>query len=314
MTDNIRLPCGSYLRTDEIDLVHHQRMKVQYGDDGSATDVSAANPLPVTGPVTDAELRATPLPTAPNNFYVEVSQGNVAGHSVVHKFGANAGVPNGTWELVTGLSAATKPFPSAATTVRVKAGGNAADTAAGAGAQAITVVGLTSALVEGSESIELAGASASASTTTQFWRIYRAYVTRAGTYATPVNTANIVLENTAGTLDLMQVGAGNGQSLHAAWAAPTGYDVYLIGVSILIDGTKAADVRMFTRENLNDVTTPFAPARVKRFWSGILGAYSDTMTSPMLLLQSPGDIWFEARGGGQVTSCSVDFDLLLVAQ
>ena len=51
MADNIVLntnsTTGATLAADEISSVHHQRVKVQYGTDGSATDVSDTNPLPV---------------------------------------------------------------------------------------------------------------------------------------------------------------------------------------------------------------------------------------------------------------------------
>jgi hypothetical protein len=60
---------GALVAADEIAGVLHQRIKLGIGEDGEAVDVSAANPLPitsatplaVTGPLTDAELRAVPL-------------------------------------------------------------------------------------------------------------------------------------------------------------------------------------------------------------------------------------------------------------
>jgi hypothetical protein len=49
---------GAEIAVDEIAGIKHQRVKMQFGADGVATDVSAANPMPVTGALTDAELRA----------------------------------------------------------------------------------------------------------------------------------------------------------------------------------------------------------------------------------------------------------------
>lgn len=51
MADNVDLnqqsgPTGDTIAADEISGVKHQRVKVQYGADGSATDVSATNPMP----------------------------------------------------------------------------------------------------------------------------------------------------------------------------------------------------------------------------------------------------------------------------
>jgi len=71
MADNVRYTpgTGALVAADEIAGVLHQRIKLGIGGVGEAVDVSAANPLPitsatplaVTGPLTDAELRAVPL-------------------------------------------------------------------------------------------------------------------------------------------------------------------------------------------------------------------------------------------------------------
>lgn len=50
MADNVTLnpgTGGSVIATDEISSVHYQRMKMTYGPDGTATDVSDSTPLPV---------------------------------------------------------------------------------------------------------------------------------------------------------------------------------------------------------------------------------------------------------------------------
>lgn len=52
MADNLALSApvgsGANLATDEISSVHHQRVKVEFGIDGAAVDVSSNDPLPVT--------------------------------------------------------------------------------------------------------------------------------------------------------------------------------------------------------------------------------------------------------------------------
>jgi hypothetical protein len=63
---------GAEIAVDEIAGIKHQRVKMQFGADGVATDVSAANPMPVTAPggiavtgaLTDAELRAAAVPVS----------------------------------------------------------------------------------------------------------------------------------------------------------------------------------------------------------------------------------------------------------
>ena len=245
------------------------------------------------------------------DFLIEVAKGNIGGHSLVHKFGKNPSVANGSFEMVD-LRSTSVAFLSAPTTVRVQAGGNAADTAAGAGAQAITVVGVDDSLVEVSEDIELAGASASSNTTASFWRVYRMYIAdlRSGSY-TAANTAAITLENSGGGTDLIVIAAGEGQSQHAAYTVATGQTAYWMGVHIMVDSNKPADVKMMKRETFNDVTTPFAPKRIVNYWDGIVGQMSFQPRSPVKF-NALTDIWFEASGSGAITEVSIDFELLLV--
>ena len=63
MADNVVLPgTGSSVATDEIDGNQFQRMKLTLGADGvNDGDVSSTNPIPVTGGLTDAELRAAAI-------------------------------------------------------------------------------------------------------------------------------------------------------------------------------------------------------------------------------------------------------------
>lgn len=63
MADNLNapLPSGTTLATDEIAGVHYPRTKISVGTDGSAVDVSSANPMPVVqvGVATSAGQDAT---------------------------------------------------------------------------------------------------------------------------------------------------------------------------------------------------------------------------------------------------------------
>lgn len=83
MADNVGYTpgTGATVAADDIAGVLYQRVKIGVGADGSATDVSTANPMPitapsalsvtvgnfpvsqaVTGPLTNTELRASPIP------------------------------------------------------------------------------------------------------------------------------------------------------------------------------------------------------------------------------------------------------------
>lgn len=67
MADNVTANPGSggpVFATDDLGGVHHPYAKLEFGADGTATPVSAADPLPVAGPLTDAQLRASAVPVS----------------------------------------------------------------------------------------------------------------------------------------------------------------------------------------------------------------------------------------------------------
>jgi len=67
MADNTTLNPGvggDVIATDDIAGVKYQRIKIGFGEEGTYLDVSDTDPLPVLGPLTDAELRATPVPVS----------------------------------------------------------------------------------------------------------------------------------------------------------------------------------------------------------------------------------------------------------
>lgn len=61
-------PNGLVVATDDVGGVDYQIVKLDVGGDGVSAPLSAANPLPisgpVTGPLTDIELRANPVPVS----------------------------------------------------------------------------------------------------------------------------------------------------------------------------------------------------------------------------------------------------------
>ncbi len=248
------------------------------------------------------------------DFLLEVRKGNVAGHAIEYKFGRNDAVSNGLFELISQLSGATA-FRTTASTVRIKAGGDAADTAAGAGAREITVAGIADDLTETQEAIATAGASASSATSTSFWRVYRAWVSAFGARATTpaANTGNVVIEDSGAVADMIMIVANEGQSQYGAYAVPTGKTGYLLNAHVTADASKAADFRVFTREGLNDVAAPFAAQRLQLYADGVLG-HADIYDPPApgIVIPALTDIWFEAEGGGASTEVSCNFEILLV--
>lgn len=67
MADNVPINPGiggAIIATDDIAGIQYQRVKVVLGDNGiNDGDVSSTNPIPVNGPATNAELRASSIVT-----------------------------------------------------------------------------------------------------------------------------------------------------------------------------------------------------------------------------------------------------------
>jgi len=240
-----------------------------------------------------------------------IRRGLIEGASLVHKFGRNPAVPNGSWE---GVLQATAQFTwlQTATTVRVKAGGDAADDGTssplGAGAHTVTIQGLDATGVEVTETVTTAGTAASAFTTTEFLRVYRAWVSAAGTY-TGNNTAAIMIED--GTNDLITIVAGEGQTQFCGYSIGLGKTAYLASVAVQADGAKAADFRLFTRENILETSPPYTAKRLKYYWDGVLGVSLVKTLTPILKIPALTDIWIEAQGGGVGTEVTADMELIL---
>jgi len=245
-----------------------------------------------------------------SDFLAEVRKKNVPGHSMVHKFGRNDAVANGAWELIS-LTSSAPNFRTSAATVRIKAGGDAADTAAGAGAREVTVQGIDASFAETSEAIATNGAGASVTTTTFFWRIHRAWVSDIGTYGA-ANTAAVTIEDSAGDNDMILIGTDEGQTQYTAWTVPESRTAYLLSLHVTVDAQKPADIRVFTRDDIDAVSSGMKSKRLKLYFDGISGSFVYRPVGPDTNINQKSDIWVEAQGSGAQTEVSCDFELLVV--
>jgi len=151
-------------------------------------------------------LRAV-VDSAPiTDFFHAVAEGDVPGHSLIHKFGKLAGITTNYQPLTHGGVYPT-PQVAGAVNVRVKAGGNAQDRQNGTGARSIHVEGITT---DGSIVSEILlthatdGTLAGPDGIVDFIRIYRMHVETSGTHANPSagsHLAKIIVEDTGGVED-----------------------------------------------------------------------------------------------------------------
>ena len=244
-----------------------------------------------------------------SNQLLDVARGFIGGQSGVSKFGANPNVSASSTEdiIYTGVI----NLLQAATTVRIKAGGDSNDDSSGTGARAITVEGLDENWAVATENITTNGASASTATTTTFTRVFRAYVTDVGTYGV-ANTGNVVIENGSGGTDLVTIEAGLGQTQTSAYTVPAGKTAYLIRMRVGSTSAKASDISFWQRRNADDVTVPFTGKRLIRKFLGVTGSRSvDFQSYPSFPAKT--DLWGTVTtGSGAAGSVEIAYDLILV--
>lgn len=228
----------------------------------------------------------------------------------LHKWGGNDDVGTAAFEVLWSPGGSYTGFLTAASAVRIKAGGNANDTAAGSGARTIRVFGLDQNWNEAYEDITTAGASASSSTTTTFIRVYRAFVTSVGSYG-GINAGNIDIETTGGAL-VARVPAATGQTRMAIYTVPRAHTAYLSVLRLSVFGGKTASVEFNIRGNANDTST-YSPHRIISQWDG-LDSVVQFSADPPFIFPEYTDIWLTAKAdGGVSTAVYAEFDGILIA-
>ena len=237
-------------------------------------------------------------------------------YTVVHKFGRNLSLTTSFLPVAIGGLYPT-PQVAGATTVRIKAGGNANDTAAGTGAQKVLIQGLDETGAEVSEELVTAGASASAASENTYIRLYRAYVSESGTYASAAagsHSASITIENSAGSADWAIIDATDfplAQTEIAAYTVPLNKTAYVSGLDITLDTSKSVDVIFFQRVGLLETAAPYHGMRVIEYYHGVSTDLSDHPVSPYGPYVGGTDIGFMAKGATS-PAVSVNFEIWLV--
>lgn len=245
----------------------------------------------------------------------DISRGLAHGTRSLHVFGRNTSVGTAFAPIALGGNYRT-PQVGAATALRVKAGGNVGDTAAGAGAREITFVGLdaTGALIE--DTVATAGASASSATSKQFLRLHKAYVSKSGTYATQVagsNVGTIVIEDAAGTQDWAQikdVDFSRGQSQIAVYSVPKNRSAIITGMTISCDADKKVNLLLFSRSGILETSAPYQPMLLQEEFPQIGGVNAIPSDIPLGPFPELTDIGFMARSTSTTVDVAVHFNIV----
>lgn len=247
------------------------------------------------------------------NYGMEISRGNLSGKTNIRVEARNSSVD--TTEQIIWNGGEAFSFSQTAASVRIKSGGNAADTAAGAGAREVTIVGINATGTQSTVTLATAGSSASATTSTQFIRINDFYVSQAGTYATGAaatgsNTGAISLETSSGFLQGI-IQANQGRSGTAIYSVPAGKKGYLRRIRVTPEGSKNVTFRLWTRRDYDDVSAPLGPKMLRAEWV-LLDAQGGFGLDFPLELRSKEDIWVSANTGTGNSAASCAFEIELI--
>lgn len=250
-----------------------------------------------------------------SEFYLKVVQGLVPGYSVVHKFGRNADVGT-SLEPIT--ASGVYQTPTSATSLEIVSS-NTNDTTGESGAQKVLIQGLDANFSLSTEEVTMNGTTA-VDLSKQYTRIFRAYVSQTGTYATQTAGSH------AGTLTIREDGGGSewaridlqnsfpgGQTEIGCYTIPAGYTAYVLDQDVFVDANQSGSVIFFQRPNADDVSAPYTGAmRIIDEWIGISGSATRSPKTPRGPFVGPCDIGFMGLVTGGSGDIVVDMELLIV--
>ncbi len=251
---------------------------------------------------------------SPENFLVEVTKGNIPGHTIRHRFGK--GIVGTT--MVPIASSLKYPTPTTATTLEVVSN-DADDTVAGAGARTVTILGLDANWDEITQTVNMNGLTA-VPFPIDMIRVYDWWVASSGVYATSATGSHqgiITIQTSPGAV-LWFNGTitpyPKGQSEISGFTVPDGFRAYVFIHSIVADSTKSVDVMMTRRIDADDVTVPFSAMRSMKEFTGVsaspVGAHGK---SPINSFAARTDIVFMGIVSSGTASISIDYEVLLIA-
>lgn len=245
---------------------------------------------------------------------LNISRGLASGCRVVHCFGRNTAI-GATFTPITRSGFYRTPQVSGATALRVKAGGNANDTAAGTGARAVTLVGLNANGDLISETIATAGVSASAATSQTFIRLLDAKVSSSGTYATqssPSHVGNIIIENAAGGNDWALISDGSfprGDTEIGVYTTPRGRSGYIHHIRLSSDVEKKSNIVFFKRSGILETEAPYSAMTLVSEYPNVSGTRLLEFDPPLAFPELT-DFGFMAKIDASTVDVTVSFDVV----
>lgn len=255
------------------------------------------------------------------NWDIDVARGLYSDYKIIHKFGHNHEVGT-SFVPIASLGVYRTPQVSAATTLRIKAGGDANDTAAGSGAREVTFYGIDETGAEVEEAVATNGALASSPTTTTFIRLFRARVTASGTYASATagsHAATITIENGTGTEDWAEIpfhtsGFPESTTQIAAYTVPNGWTAFIKSAEISVDSNKVADILGFSRTGVLQTAAPYDAMRVFVEYGAAVGTIQIKPVVPYGPFPANTDFGFMGKVSATTGEIDIDIEIILIRE
>jgi hypothetical protein len=226
------------------------------------------------------------------NVYLDIARGSISNSKIVHKFGANFDIDQGTDPESVWSGGGVYPWASLSSAQTIYClSTDAGDTTT------LTIQGLDANYDEISETVTLTGTSA-VTTSNTFLRVFRM------TYdAINVGTITARTVSASGTV-VAQIDAGYAQTLMAVYTVPAGFTAYLVALDATIDGTKTCQMLMYHRL----FGKPFRIAHVAESD----GHYRYDFTAPLTVPEKTDiDIRINEVSGNDAR-VTANFDLVLI--
>jgi len=246
------------------------------------------------------------------DFLFAIQTGEIPGAYIIHKFGANDAVGN-TLEPIT-----TSGFyrtPTNATSLEVVSD-SINDVYGGSGAWRILIIGLNASGHEVQEEVLMNGTTPNPLTNT-YLRVYRAYITESGTYATQTvgsHVGTLTIQETGGGQIWSQIGLPDGfpagQTEIGAYTTPKGFNCFILKKVISVNAAKTADVYFFQRQNITDNNTPYSTMRLVEKHIGLSNTFEITSRSAITMFPELTDIGYLGHTHTGTAEVSVEFELV----
>lgn len=254
----------------------------------------------------------------PNIDWLDISRGLDKKTTSLRRYGRNSLV-DGTFVPIS-LGGIYRT-PQTATTLRIKAGGNASDTFNGSGARKLLLEGLDENFLEVTDTLITNGASASSPTTKTFTRLFEVRVLESGTYATSTagsHAGSITIENGAGGTNWATIDATTfpkGRTEIGAYSIPLNKKGVVLLKSVSVDSGKTIDFVFFSRSGINKTIAPYDAMVAQSAISGVAsnGIMSfGASSTPLAVFDGGTDIGFMATFSNGTASVSVEFEIFLI--